>query len=91
MKVDNFWQPVVFYNLPIKVRFHQERQTFPFFCDKIFTDEKEAAAFLPFFIKELVNNNSLPEDVLNYSEIEREKHIKTAVRPLYVTALEMTE
>jgi hypothetical protein len=41
MKVDNFWQPVVFYNLPIKVRFHQERQTFPFFCDKIFTDEKE--------------------------------------------------
>jgi hypothetical protein len=28
---------------------------------------------------------------LNYSEIEREKHIKTAVRPLYVTALEMTE
>lgn len=93
-KVKNFnepdyYQPVVFYNQPIKVGFHTENITYPFYSQNIFIDENDAVKFLSEFIKQLVKDGSLPKDAIKEDNTVNEEVIKTAVVPLLVTEMEI--
>ena len=57
-----------------------------FFSDKIFTDKESAALFFPKFIKDLIEDGTLPKDVIDDGNIN-EDLLQTFVRQVTVAAI----
>lgn len=99
-----FTQCVVFYGTPIaneltsyepkkvpsKLRDELEKQkfVFPYYSQQIFTSQKDAELFLPNFIRMLINDGKLPEDVVNEKGLVDESRVKVGVVHLDVAYLE---
>lgn len=61
------------------VETEEESVPFIFYSDMIFTSATEAGNFLGLYIKKLIDNKDLPEDVLNEDRTPNEDFIKPAV------------
>lgn|SRR5574344_1838413 len=89
---DELWQPEVIYQKKIRVGFHQETIPFPFICNNVFRDDKEALQFLPFFIAGLIKNGDVPENVIikddNNKDIINENILKPCLMKLHMTMME---
>jgi len=86
-----FWQPCVVYKETFKSKtglFSSEDHQIavPFFSDKIFVDKESAALFFPKFIKDLIDEESIPNKVIVDGEIN-EDLIQTLVRQVTVAAI----
>src|SRR5574344_731971 len=65
IKADGLWQPQVIYKINIKKGLLKtESLPFPFVCNKVFVDSKEATMYLSVFIKDLIKDGSLPENAI---------------------------
>lgn len=93
-KVDDtrghYYQPVVFYHRPIKVGFHHENMTFPFYAPIIFAQPAQATKFLSQFVKDMVSSGDLPPESIVNGEINEEV-IKGGVQELILSNLELAD
>lgn len=85
----DYYQPVIFYNQPINVKFHKEQITYPFYSSNIFLSDGDAVKFLPDFIRKLIKDGNLPKDVVKEDNTIDETKVKTAIVPLLVTEMEI--
>lgn len=99
-----FSQCVVFYGTPIadelenyvpkkvpaKLRDELSKQkfVFPYYSQQIFTSPKDAELFLPNFIRMLIKDGKLPEDVVDSKGLVDDSRVKVAVAHLDVAYLE---
>jgi len=61
---------------------------FPFYSSEIFPTEFQAKAFLPGFVRELIEKHYLPPEVLDEKQILRDDVCKAAVAPLKFSVIE---
>ena len=88
-RFDGFWQPMFIYNREIKVGLKKkEPVAFNFTCGTIFTEREEAAAFLPFYLKQLIASGDLPKDVVKEDNSLDETKLIPSVAHLQVGQLE---
>ena len=85
----DYFQPVVFYNQSIRVGFHSERITYPFYAQNVFLSEKDAVEFLRVFVKDLIKSGDIPSDAIMEDGNLDDRKIKTAIVPLIVTEMEI--
>lgn len=86
---DGFWQPCFIYNREIKVGYKKyESIAFNFTCSTVFTDKEEAAAFLPYYLKQLITQGDLPKDVVKDDKTIDETKLIPTVAHLEVGKLE---
>lgn len=85
---DGIWQPFAIYNREVRVGFHKERVPFQFTSQTIFISKADGVHFIPYYIKQLIKEGSLPEDVVDANGIVDEKQVQCGVAPLKVGALE---
>jgi hypothetical protein len=90
---DELWQPEVIYKKEFKVGpFKKETIPYPFICNNVFRDEKEAAAFMPFFINKLIKDKDIPEDVIMKDEdgklVVNEDILKPCFMKLHMSVME---
>lgn len=89
---DGFWQPCFIYNREIKLgRKKTEPVAFNFTCGTIFTDKEEAAAFLPYYLKQLITQGDLPKDVIKEDKTIDETKLIPTVAHLEIGQLERAD
>lgn len=86
----HIYQPVVFYHQKIKVGFHKEELSYPFYSPLVFPEPADATKYLSTFVKTLVESNDLPKDVVVDNKIN-ENVIKTGVQELIICQLELKD
>lgn len=84
----HIYQPVVFYNKEIKVGFHHEMISYPFYAPIVFEEPSDATAYLSMFIKEMVEDGDLPKDAILDGGKINETVIRAAVQELVLCKLE---
>lgn len=89
---NGFWQPSFIYNREIKVGYKKyEPVAFNFTCGTVFADKEEAAAFLPYYLKQLIESGDLPKDVIKEDKTIDETKLIPTVAHLEVGKLERNE
>lgn len=84
------FQPMVIYNQTIRVGFHKERMGYTFYSPNVFLDPDSAVKYMPTFIKELISEGTIPEDVIKDGQIDYTK-IETTVAPCILSAIEVVD
>lgn len=64
---------------------------FPYYSQQIFTSQQQAELFLPQFVRELIEKDMLPPDVLDEHQVLDPNRAQAAVVPLTVTIVEKTD
>ena len=67
---------------------NKQRFIFPFYSKEIFMSQQEAEQFLPFFIKELIKEGKIPEEVIKEDRSVDDDKIKFAITTLIISTLE---
>lgn len=86
--ISNIWQAIVVYNRIVKVGFHKESIPFTFYSRKVCGSKDAAAHYIPYFIKDLIKDGSLPNDVINADSSVNQNLIKTMVQKLDYIVIE---
>ena len=84
------FQPMVIYNQTIRVGFHKERMGYTFYSPNVFLDPDSAVKYMPTFIKELISEGTIPEDVIKDGQIDYTK-VETTVAPCILSAIEVVD
>ena len=84
------YQPMVIYNQTIKVGFHKERMGYTFYSPNVFLDPDSAVKYMPTFIKELISEGTLPQEVIKDGQIDYSK-IETTVAPCILSVIEAVD
>ena len=84
------FQPMVIYNQTIRVGFHKETMGYPFYSPNVYLDPDSAVKYMPTFIKELISEGTIPEDVIKDGQIDYTK-IETTVAPCILSAIEVVD
>ena len=84
------YQPMVIYNQTIKVGFHRERMGYTFYSPNVFLDPDSAVKYMPTFIKELISEGTLPQEVIKDGQIDNSK-IETTLAPCILSAIEAVD
>lgn len=87
-KFEGFFQPILIYNREVKIKRKMEPIAFTFCSNTVFTTKEEAAGFLPFYIRQLIESGDLPKDVLNDDNTVNEKLLIPSFMKLDVGHLE---
>ena len=85
------FQPQIFKKVELRHGFKKETIWYPSVCSKVFMSKKDAAIYLPFFIKELIKNGDLQESVLKEEKGKKyvdEDQVKTCIVRLNISAIE---
>lgn len=95
-KIDGLWQVQLVYNRNCKVRFHEEKIPFVFTSDLVFLSKEEAAGFIPYYIRKLMDEGDLPEDTIKKDpesgkEFINQTIIVPAVRKLTIGEMKYEE
>ena len=84
-----------FYNDGKKVRskdlkheLETQKFVFPFYSNEIFPTEKQAQAFFPEFINQLISKKFIPADVVDENKMLRDDICKAAIVPLKFSVIE---
>lgn len=85
----DYFQPAIIYNAEIKVGFHRERIAYPFYSPSVFLTEKDAANYLPIFVKGLLKSGDLPPEAVNKEGQLNEDIVRTAIYPIIVSEMEL--
>jgi hypothetical protein len=71
-----------------EIEFANQRFIFPLYSQEIFTTQTDAINYIPYFIKLLITQEKLPQEVIKENNTINEDLIKTAIVPLNVSFLE---
>ena len=83
------FQAIVFYYQNVGKLFKKKtRYVFAFYSKEVFLTKEEAENYIPFFLKNRVNDNNIDKNILSDQKLADE-YIKTAVWPLRVSKLEI--
>lgn len=76
--------------VPKKLRDELQKQkfVFPYYSSQIFMNPKDAEKFLPGFIRQLIEEKKLPEDVLKKDGLVDDTKVKAGLVHLDVSAIE---
>lgn len=76
--------------IPKALRDELENQkfVFPFYSQEIFSSQKQAEAFFPEFINQLISKGFLPDSVVDMNKMLRDDLCKAAVVPLKFSVIE---
>jgi superfamily I DNA and RNA helicase len=90
-QINTFYEAGVAYHISFEVRdsffkHHREDITIPFFSKNIFTEREAAILYIPTFIKELITDGSLPENVIKNNQLD-ETLINPFVRSVNIAAI----
>jgi len=70
------------------VQFENQRFVFPYYSREIFLSEPEARNFIPIFIKQMIKQEILPEDIILEDNSVDEDRVQISLVPLTMTFLE---
>lgn len=84
------YQPMVIYNQTIRVGFHKERMGYTFYSPNVFLDPDSAVKYMSTFIKELISEGTLPQEVIKEGQIDYSM-IETTVAPCILSAIEAVD
>ena len=65
-----------------------QRFIFPFYSKEVFVSQQEATNFLPYFVKRLIADAKLPQEVINEDKSINEDIVKLGIAPLTITMIE---
>lgn len=86
----HLYQAVVFYKKEIKVKFHKEILSYPFYSNVVFQEPAEATKYLSTFIRDMVSNGDLPKDAIKDNKIN-EDLIIGAVQDIVIGKMELED
>jgi hypothetical protein len=83
-----YYQCVIFYTETYGRLWYKHAYTFPFYSSEIFMDPESASAFMPYFVRTLIEKGHLPNEVVQEDKSLDPAIAKAAVAPLVLTQLE---
>lgn len=75
----------------LKDELSKQKFVFPYYSSQIFMNPKDAEKFIPSFIRQLINEGKLPDDVLKKDDLVDETKIKAGLVHLDVSVIEKVD
>jgi len=72
----------------VPILLDKQRFVFPFYSNEVFLSKQEAQNFVPLFIKKLIQEEKLPQDIILDGGLVDDTRIQASLVPLTITFIE---